>query len=269
MPSLVCTHYPDSRLSTYQMTTNQLQHLIHYYFGRLATRYPGLIRWWAERLSLEQFKGLPLTLLAGLLVINVLILSEIAENLINSEPMIYVDQGFTHWLFQGRSTSVSRTFYALTWLGSGYVTVSFTLLGSFVLYRQKKRRNILILWILMAGVGLFVQVGKRTFIRQRPVAVAYYPETGYSFPSGHSATAMTLYGLLGYWLVRGRRRIRSRWLVGFCALGLILLVGFSRIYLGVHFLSDVLGGYLLGACWLIVGIVLTEWRRTNHLAKET
>ena len=245
------------------MTTGQLQHLIHRRFGRLTTRYPHLVRWLAERLSTEHFKGLPLTVLTGLLIVNGMILSEIAENLVNSEPMVQVDEGFTQWLFRERSTSISQLFYALTWFGSAYVTIGLTLLGSYVLWRQKKGRNILILWILMAGVGLFVQVGKRTFIRQRPLQVAYYAETGYSFPSGHSATAMTLYGLLGYWLVRGRRRIRNRWLVGSSAVGLILVVGFSRIYLGVHFLSDVLGGYLLGACWLIVGIVLTEWQRTT------
>lgn len=248
------------------MTTNQLQHHIHHRFGRLATRYPELFRWLAERLSTDHFRGLPLTVLAGLLIVNVMILSEIAENLVNAEPMVQVDQGFTHWLFQERSTPISQLLYALTWLGSAYVTIGLTLLGSLVLYRQKKGRNLVILWLLMAGVGLFVQVGKRTFIRQRPAQVAYYTETGYSFPSGHSATATTLYGLLGYWLVRGRRRIRHRWLVGCSAVGLILVVGFSRIYLGVHFLSDVLGGYLLGACWLIVGIVLTEWQRTTHSA---
>jgi membrane-associated phospholipid phosphatase len=248
------------------MTTNQLQHLIHRRLGWLTSRYPRFVHWMAERLSMDHFRGLPLTMLSILLVINVMVLSEIAENLVNSEPMVRVDQGFTHWLFQERSKAVSRLLYALTWFGSAYVTIGLALIGSVVLYRQKKGRNILILWILMAGVGLFVQVGKRTFIRQRPIQVAYYPETGYSFPSGHSATAMTLYGLLGYWLVRGRRRIRNRWLVGISAVGLIGLVGFSRIYLGVHFLSDVLGGYLLGACWLIVGIVLTEWQRTNHAA---
>lgn len=248
------------------MTTNQFQHHIHQRFGRLATRYPVLVRWLAERLSTDHFRGLPLTVLAGLLIVNVMMLSEIAENLVNAEPMVRVDHGFTQWLFQQRSSSISQLLYALTWLGSAYVTIGLTLLGSYVLYRQRKMRNIVILWSLMAGVGLFVQVGKRTFIRQRPAQVAYYAETGYSFPSGHSATAMTLYGLLGYWLVRGRRRIRHRWLVGFSAVGLIGLVGFSRIYLGVHFLSDVLGGYLLGACWLIVGIVLTEWQRTTHKA---
>lgn len=251
------------------MTTYQIQSYFHRRFGWIAFRYPCLVRWLAERLSTEYFRGLPLTVLIVLLVVNVLILSEIAENLVNSEPMIRVDGWFTQLLFQDRSISISRALYALTYLGSGYVTVGLSLLGSFVLFRQKKSRNIVILWILMAGVGLSVQVGKRTFIRQRPVEVAYYPETGYSFPSGHLATVMTLYGLLAYWLVRGRRRIRNRWLVGLSAFSLILVVGFSRIYLGVHFLSDVLGGYLLGACWLIVGIVLTEWQQSNPSANMT
>ncbi len=245
------------------MTTTQLEHLIHRRFNWLASRFPGFTRWLAARLSTEQFRGLPLTVLAGLLVVNGLVLSEIAENVVNSEPMVNVDQWFTQLLFQSRAGSLSRILYVLTWLGSGYGTVGLSVVGSYVLYRQKKKRNILILWLLMAGIGLSVQLGKRTFVRRRPAQVAYYAEVGYSFPSGHSATAMTLYGLLGYWLVRGRRRIRNRWLVGLGAAGLILVVGFSRIYLGVHFLSDVLGGYLLGACWLIVGIVLTEWQRTK------
>ncbi|WP_375448334.1 phosphatase PAP2 family protein [uncultured Fibrella sp.] len=250
------------------MTTTQLEHLIHRRSNWLASRFPGFTRWLAERLSTEQFRGLPLTVLAALLVINILTLSEIAENLVNSEPMIKVDEWFSQLLFQGRRQSISRALYVLTWLGSGYVTIGLSLIGSYMLYRQKKKRNILVLWILMAGIGLFVQVGKRTFVRKRPTLVAYYVESGYSFPSGHSATAMTLYGLLGYWLVRGRRRIGNRWLVGLCAAGLILVVGFSRIYLGVHFLSDVLGGYLLGACWLIVGIVLTECPVSNQIARH-
>lgn len=57
-------------------------------------------------------------------------------------------------------------------------------------------------------------------------------------------------------------------MIGMAAISLILIVGFSRIYLGVHFLSDVLGGYLLGICWLILGIVLTEWQRTSHPTED-
>ena len=251
------------------MTTKQLQSYLHRHGGPLAHQHPSLIRWVAGRLSTDQFRGLPLTVLIGLLVINIMVLSEIAENLVNSEPMVRVDQWFTQLLFRSRSQSVSRFFYTLTWLGSVYMTITLAIVGSLYLYRQQKRRTIVTLWLVLAGVGGTVQVGKRIFSRARPVQVAYYPETGFSFPSGHSATAMALYGQLGYWLVRGRRRLHQPGLVSTAAVGLILAVGFSRIYLGVHFLSDVLGGYLLGACWLILGIVLSEWQRTSPSSDPT
>ena len=250
------------------MTTNKIRQWLHRHFGRLATRHPSIAKGIAARLTTDQFNGLPLTVLVGLLIASGMILSEIAENIVNSEPMVAVDYWFTHLLVQARTSRMSQFFYGVTWFGSVYATIGFALIGSAVLFWQQKRRNIVILWVLIVGIGLFVQVGKRTFVRERPLQVAYYPETGYSFPSGHSATAMTLYGMLGYWLVRGRRQIRNRLLVGLGAISLILIVGFSRIYLGVHFLSDVLGGYLLGICWLIVGIVLTEWQRSARRARS-
>ena len=190
-----------------------------------------------------------------------MLLSEVAENIVNAEPMVEINGLFTHWLFQSRTSQLSRLFYGITWFGSRYATVGFTLLGSIILLWQRQRRNALILWGLLGGVSLFVQLGKRTFDRARPQQVAYYPEVGYSFPSGHSAVAMTLYGLLAYWAIRRLHTTTARVLVGIGAACLILAVGFSRIYLGVHFLSDVLGGYLLGIGWLSVGIILSEWQQ--------
>ncbi|MBO0939274.1 phosphatase PAP2 family protein [Fibrella sp. HMF5335] len=248
------------------MTTYQIIQRLHDRFGRLASRYPAAVRWLAARLTTDQFSGLPLTVLAGLLLVNVMILSEVAENIVNTEPMVQIDLWFTKTLFQARATNLSTFFYGVTWLGSLPATIGFAVLGSILLLRQHKRRNVFILWALIGGVATFVQVGKRTFVRERPLQVAYYPETGYSFPSGHSATAMILYGLLAYWLIRGQRSVRWKTGTGVTAVSLILMVGFSRIYLGVHFLSDVMGGYLLGVCWLIVGIVLTEWQRSTHPA---
>ena len=236
--------------------------IIRYLNNHLTTRYPALTRWLAARLTTENFRGLPLTALIALLIITVMTLSEVAENSVNSEPMVQVDTAFTDWLFRVRISSLSQFFYAVTWLGSIYATVSALVIGSVVLFWQHKRRNVFILWFIVVGMGASVQLGKRVFVRARPLQVAYYPETGYSFPSGHSATAMAMYGLLVYWFLRGVRRYRR--LIGAGGVVLILSVGFSRIYLGVHFLSDVLGGYLLGICWLIAGIVLTEWQRTTQ-----
>ena len=128
-------------------------------------------------------------------------LSEVAENIVNSEPMVQVDTAFTQWVFQARTAGVSHFFYGVTWLGS--ITLR-QCAGCRVdvLFGQHKRRNVFILWFIVIGMGASVQLGKRTFVRARPLKVAYYPETGYSFPSGHSATAMAMYGLLGYWLIR-------------------------------------------------------------------
>ncbi len=245
------------------MTANQLNTLFNSRLGAFGKRYPVFVRWLAHRLSTDQFTGLPLTGLLILVVVTGMLLSEVAENIINAEPMVQIDGQFTHWLFQGRTSQLSRLFYGITWFGSLYATVGFTLAGSIALLWQHQRRNAVILWLLLGGVSLFVQVGKRTFDRSRPLQVAYYPETGYSFPSGHSAVAMTLYGLLAYLAIRRLRNPIWRVLVGLSAACLILAVGFSRIYLGVHFLSDVLGGYLLGIGWLIVGIILTEWQQTG------
>lgn len=237
--------------------------LVKHWLDSFRTRYPIAGRWLIQRLKMSQFNGLPLTVLSFGLMLTIATLSEVAENIVNTEPMVRVDMAFTHWLFQGRSSSLSALLYAITWLGSVYVTVGVAIVGSMVLLRQHKRRHVFILWLLLAGVSLLVQVGKRQFVRPRPLSVAYYHEVGFSFPSGHSATALTLYGLLAYWWIRRSPNVRSRLWVGAGAISLILAVGFSRIYLGVHYLSDVLGGYLLGICWLIMGIVLTEWQRTR------
>lgn len=241
------------------MLESTLKRRLRPYRHWLYTHYPVVVGWLERRLTTRRFEGLPLTMLTGLLVLNGLLLSEIAENIIQTDFMVQVDQWFTRWLFGGRSTRASLFLYGMTWFGSRQATIGLTVLGSAILLWQQQRRKLFILWGLLAGVTVLVQLAKRGFVRARPLEVAYYHETGFSFPSGHSATAMTLYGLLAYWWIRRLTRPRDRWLVGTGAAILIGLVGFSRIYLGVHFLSDVLGGFLLGGCWVLVGIALTEW----------
>ena len=265
LPIVATSRYAEPiEYGAHNMTQNQINHYFHRRFTPVADRFPRLTRWLSARLSTDHFTDLPLTGLAVLLVVSIMTLSEVAENIVNAEPMVQVDHWFTQVLFTARTSGMSQFFYGITWFGSFYATAAAMLLGTVVLWQQHKRRNVFILWLLILGVSGMVQAGKHTFGRDRPVQVAYYPEKGYSFPSGHSATAMTLYGLLGYWFVRSRYGKRNRVLISLAAVSLILAVGFSRIYLGVHFLSDVLGGYLLGICWLIVGISLTEWQRTTN-----
>ncbi|HEY4651419.1 MAG TPA: phosphatase PAP2 family protein, partial [Pontibacter sp.] len=124
-------------------------------------------------------------------------------------------------------------------------------------------------WLAMAGVGLSVRYAKTFISRARPADVAYYQVEHYSFPSGHATTAMALFGLLAYLYYRSSRTKKHfRKIIVWAAVVLILLVGFSRIYLGVHFLSDVLAGYLLGLLWMLVGISLAEVMHDRSKKRE-
>ncbi len=117
-----------------------------------------------------------------------------------------------------------------------------------VFWRKPARRWDASNLLLAAAGGQGVVYGlKALFHRARPEAV--FASLGYSFPSGHAFAAVTLYGMLAYWLARGQERPRA---VGVWGAGilLILLIGFSRIYLGVHYASDVAAGFAAGLPWL-------------------
>ncbi|HHW13865.1 MAG TPA: phosphatase PAP2 family protein, partial [Firmicutes bacterium] len=111
--------------------------------------------------------------------------------------------------------------------------------------------------------GLLVQFLKVIFQRPRPdVFPPLVVEKTYAFPSGHTMLAVSLYGLFLYWLLRrrggGPRRWLVRWLGAFLLATLIGAIGLSRIYLGVHWPTDVLAGYAGGGAWLLACLLVSE-----------
>ncbi|SDM48226.1 undecaprenyl-diphosphatase [Catalinimonas alkaloidigena] len=230
----------------------------------LRTHFPGLYAFLLRRLTWGPFTGLTLTGLCGLLIVNGMLFSEMAENLVNGEPMVQIDRHVTQFLFRYRTPFFSQLLYGLTYAASSYASIALTgAMALIALYRRRYRQAIAIV-LVMAGMALSVYYGKQVFHRIRPLAtVAYYSVNSFSFPSGHAATALALYGLAGYLLANtlaGSGRVLA---LAVCTL-LVLVVGFSRIYLGVHFLSDVAAGYLLGGSWLVLGIMLMRWRNPTE-----
>jgi len=110
----------------------------------------------------------------------------------------------------------------------------------------------------MVGSGIFTSAGKFIFHRARP-DIAVYPESSFSFPSGHATIAIAFYGFLAYMLIKNARQWKRKINIFFASFILIILIGFSRLYLGVHYVSDVWGGYLAGAIWLIIAIGFSEY----------
>lgn len=93
---------------------------------------------------------------------------------------------------------------------------------------------------------------KNIFQRPRPIEYRLIEETGYSFPSGHSMASMAFYGFIIYLIYKNVKNKYIKWVSIILLSILILSIGFSRIYLGVHYTSDVLGGFLLSIAYLMV-----------------
>lgn len=100
---------------------------------------------------------------------------------------------------------------------------------------------------------------KQLFQRKRPLSPLLKAAKGLSFPSGHAIMAVTFYGLLIYIL---QHTIDINWLrilSTILIIILIFLIGFSRVYLRVHYASDVLGGFIIGSLWLLISLAVIKW----------
>lgn len=153
-------------------------------------------------------------------------------------------------LFKIRTPLLTKIFLIITNLGSPYVLIVLTLL-SFLLKNKK------LSFIITANLGLITiinQVLKFIVKRPRPSDLFLIVETGYSFPSGHSMVSLSFYGLLIYFIYKYFKNKKLKiFLITFLSL-IIILIGISRVYLGVHFVSDVISGFLLSLSYLIIFI---------------
>lgn len=170
--------------------------------------------------------------------------------------LVQLDQQIADALYNRATPPVTQFFYRVTMLGSEILTILVIGVAVFAALRRQWTYAVLVLAVWLGG-HLTNYILKTIFARERPVfleplAIA----TDYSFPSGHAMVGAACYGLLAYFLYL---RVENRWLrigiLGFTFL-LIALIGFSRLYLGVHFLSDVLAGFAAGTLWLIVCLSL-------------
>jgi undecaprenyl-diphosphatase len=141
---------------------------------------------------------------------------------------------------------------AWTRLGSTLVIVPVLLAASLYLWRGRHDAyGVASLWIALGGSMVLYQEFKAITVRARPpVAQMLTHASGYAYPSGHATQAITVWGLLAV-LAAADSRWRARRVPIFVGAGVVVaLVGVSRVYLGVHWLTDVIAGYALGAAWL-------------------
>jgi len=209
-----------------------------------------------------------LYLVAGFLVFvtMTLILGEISEDVINHEPLTVADVQLSNWLHAHMSPRLTTAMFAATFLGSTvFVTCIAVALGLYFLWRRR------FYWLAalstsVGGGALLNKLLKYIFHRARP----HFDDpiltlTSYSFPSGHTMMATVLYGVVAAYLLAKTQDWRLRALIILSTGLLIALVAFSRMYLGAHYLSDVLGAMAEGLAWmsLCLTVVYSVWERRH------
>jgi undecaprenyl-diphosphatase len=225
-------------------------------------QYPQTIKFIKNRLDYSEFFGLPLSLLLVSFLVIIFIFLGLAEEMINLEFFSSSYVNIANLFYAFRHPGLLSFFSWITILGSITTLVIIALGVSLLLFLYKRFRYILPLWIALGGSGLFTLLAKILIQRPRPEA-GYYIEPTYSFPSGHSSSALALYGFLAYIIFRNTEKWKIKINALFLAITLIFFIGLSRLYLGVHYLNDVSAGFLIGLLWLIIGISLAEWLGTR------
>ena len=232
------------------INNEEVQHLLRTY-----PRFFNIIK---QRIDRTHFYGLTLSLLSLTFLYVLILFGGIVEDIVTSDPIIYLDKHIAQLVTIFRTPDVLQFFIWVTNLGNVYFVLPFATAICVLLALVGRAWLIIpLLTSLFASAG-FTLLGKLAFQRTRPIE-AVLQENSYSFPSGHGTLAMGFYGFLLYLLIRYATTWKIRIRLFFAGTVLISLLGLSRIILDVHYLSDVLGGFLVGTLWLIIAISLTEW----------
>lgn len=201
-----------------------------------------------------------------LLFLFVFIFERFADEMIEQD-LYQFDSGIIHWVQGSITPPLTGLMKFFTFLGSTTAMIFLVILTVAIMIWRKKRWEALFFVLATGGGALFNQLLKWIFQRQRPALHRIIEETGYSFPSGHSMVSFICYGMLWMFLFLFFRAVWPKVMLTLLAVALILLIGISRIYLGVHYPSDVLAGFAAGGAWLVICLMglrlVLEYRRAN------
>jgi undecaprenyl-diphosphatase len=168
-----------------------------------------------------------------------------------------VDLGVFDRLQSWTSANKNRFMLFVTFLGNHKFLIPANLLVIFYFLSVAHQNwfSIRVLTIALSSLVLMLLL-KTLFQRKRPLSPLLKAAKGLSFPSGHSIMAVTFYGLLLYILLHTINAEWVKWLLAILLIALIILIGFSRVYLRVHYASDVLAGFIIGLLWLWISLII-------------
>jgi len=189
----------------------------------------------------------------------------VLEDVVNRDPLVRVDDAIFHVLQSLRTVPLDRVMVGISELGDWVVTTAVTLVALFWLMWRRNRRTALYLCLAVLIPSIFSFLMKLTLRVTRPIDLNSGWDS-YSFPSGHVAVSTALYGFLLVIIICEERSLRRLAAIVFAAL-VVLSIAFSRLYLGAHFLSDVLAGLSFSTAW--VALLSAGYLHSNSRVVDT
>jgi membrane protein DedA with SNARE-associated domain/membrane-associated phospholipid phosphatase len=220
-------------------------------------RFPAQVAWGRRRLDARSPRGFWLTFTVAAGGLTAWAFGALTQDVTGHDDTALADPHVTAWVIAHRTGWLTNALQVLTWLGSTAVIIPAGLaVGLYFVLRRRDWRPLALLAAAVAGaVGLYNLV-KSVVGRPRPPAAIWIGHyTGASFPSGHATQSAAFYAMLAIVLGAGLA-IRRRAILWVAGALVVLVVGASRIYLGAHWLTDVLAGYALGVTWVAIVVVV-------------
>lgn len=169
-----------------------------------------------------------------------------------------IDNAIYEVIIKIMNSNITAIMIFISFLGSAITLITLSL-ASIFLVKDKKYSKLIILNLVLSFI--LNKILKLIIARPRPPRLRLVIENGYSFPSGHSMVSFAFYGFLIYLINKNIKNKKIKYPLIVLLSLLILLIGISRIYLGVHYVTDVLGGYIIGLIYLMVFIKILKKKK--------
>ncbi|HEY9161909.1 MAG TPA: LssY C-terminal domain-containing protein [Desulfomonilia bacterium] len=229
----------------------------------LKSRPSGIIRFAGQRIDRNRLTGLKLTLAISVFILCFAVLASIVLSVVRTDAVADSDLRIISYLYIFRTPAMVEIFSWIGVLGNIWVVVTLGIAIMVMMWLVKEPGYVLPMWLGIAGSYICNLTGGFFFKRPLPAMPAVH-EHIYYFPSAYSSVSLVFYGYIIYFVLKVSRNVRTRLNAVFFLVPVIVLIGFSRIYLGMHYVTDIQAGWALGMLWLILSILIAEYLEYSH-----
>jgi membrane-associated phospholipid phosphatase len=209
-----------------------------------------------DRFRVGKWYGIGLTVRVACFALSILSFAAIVDSLSKKGMLFHLDLKINAQVIRVADPGLTAFLGTITSFGNIFLVVLVAIIVGVILFIRKNWWRLLALFLCVAIGQAVLNILKVIFQRPRPKTELYV--FSYSFPSGHVFSAAVTYGFCIYLTFRFIKNATVKWIVVTSLALLILLIGFSRVYLGVHWFSDVLAGYATGFAWLLFSIFVAK-----------